>query len=74
MSLLLIPALIGFAGMLINSWHSDKTAERHWHTAMPLLIASSMFVLLFLARHDVPFGIAFLLLGSGVTYAYYRSC
>ena len=70
-SLLLIPALIGFAGMLINGWHSDKTAERHWHTAAPLLIASSMFFLLVLARHDVPFAIAFLLLGSGVMYAYY---
>ena len=31
-SLLLIPALMGIAGMLINGWHSDKTAERHWHT------------------------------------------
>src|SRR5581483_11345254 len=70
-SLLLIPALIGFAGMLINGWHSDKTAERHWHTATPLLIASSMFFLLVIARHDVPLAIAFLLLGSGVMYAYY---
>ena len=26
-SLLLIPALIGIAGMLINGWHSDKTAS-----------------------------------------------
>jgi MFS transporter, ACS family, tartrate transporter len=26
-SLLLIPALIGFAGMLVNGWHSDKTTE-----------------------------------------------
>ena len=70
-SLLLIPALIGFAGMLINGWHSDKTAERHWHTAIPLLIASYMFFLLVLARHDVPFAIAFLLLGSGALYANY---
>lgn len=70
-SLLLIPAFIGFAGMLINGWHSDKTAERRWHTATPLLIASSMFFLLVLARHHVPFAIAFLLLGSGVLYANY---
>jgi len=70
-SLLLIPALIGFAGMLINGWHSDKSAERHWHTATPLLIASFMFLLMVLARHDVPLAITFLLLGSGVMYAYY---
>jgi len=70
-SLLLIPALIGFVGMLLNGWHSDKTSERHWHTATPLLMASSMFFLLVLTRHDAPIAIAFLLLGSGVMYAYY---
>ena len=70
-TLLLIPALIGIVGMLINSWHSDKTAERHWHTAVPLLAAGSMFGLLILARHEVPLAIACLLLGSGFLYAYY---
>lgn len=70
-SLLLIPALIGFAGMLINGWHSDKSAERHWHSATPLLVASALFFLLALARHDVPVAITFLLLGSGVIYAYF---
>ena len=69
-SLLLIPALIGVAGMLINGWHSDKTSERHWHTATPLLIGSCMFFLLVLARHNASFAIAFLLLGSGLVYAY----
>ena len=27
-SLLLVPALIGIAGLLINGWHSDKSGER----------------------------------------------
>src|ERR1051326_7881500 len=70
-SLLMIPAMIGFAGMLINGWHSDKTAERHWHTATPLLLASSMFFLLIVASRNTPLALAFLLLGSGFAYAYY---
>jgi ACS family tartrate transporter-like MFS transporter len=70
-SLLLIPALIGFAGMLVNGWHSDKTGERHRHTATPLLVAALMFFLLTLASRNVSFAISFLLLGSGVMYAYY---
>jgi ACS family tartrate transporter-like MFS transporter len=70
-SLLLVPALMGIAGMLINGWHSDKTAERHWHSAIPLLAAGLMFVLLTFTRHDMPFAIGFLLLGSGFLYAYY---
>ena len=70
-TLLLAPALIGIAGMLINGWHSDRTSERHWHTAIPLLSAGLMFTLSIFTRHDVPFAIVFLLLGSGFLYAYY---
>ena len=69
-SLLLVPALMGIAGMLINGWHSDKTAERHWHTAIPLVAAGLMFGLLIFARHEVPLAISFLLLGSGFLYAF----
>lgn len=70
-SLLLTPALMGIAGMLINGWHSDRTAERHRHSAIPLLAAGSMFGLLAVFRRDVPLAIGFLLLGSGFLYAYY---
>jgi len=27
-------------GMLLNSWHSDKTGERYWHVAIGLIIAA----------------------------------
>jgi MFS transporter, ACS family, tartrate transporter len=70
-SLLLVPALMGIIGMLVNSWHSDKTSERHWHTAIPLLAAGVMFTLLIFAHRDAPLAIACLLLGSGFLYAYY---
>lgn len=70
-SLLLVPALIGIAGILINGWHSDKKEERRWHAAVPLLAAGLTFGLLIPARHDVPLAISFLLLGSGFFYAFY---
>jgi ACS family tartrate transporter-like MFS transporter len=69
--LLLGPALMGVTGMLINGWHSDKTAERRLHTAIPLLVAGLMFGLVALDRHDVPLAVVWLLLGSGFLYAYY---
>jgi len=68
---LILPALMGIAGMLVNSWHSDKTAERRWHSAIPLMVAGLMFGLLILTRHNMPVAILFLLLGSGSLYAYY---
>jgi ACS family tartrate transporter-like MFS transporter len=70
-SFLLIPALMGIAGMLINGWHSDRTAERHWHSAIPLIAAGLMFALLTVFRHEVPLAISCLLLGSGFFYAFY---
>ena len=69
-SLLVLPALMGIAGMLINGWHSDKTSERRWHTAIPLIVAGLMYGLLIPARHDFPLAISFLLLGSGFFYAF----
>jgi MFS transporter, ACS family, tartrate transporter len=70
-TMLVFPALLGIAGMLINAWHSDKTAERRWHTAIPLFAACLMFVCLFLTWHHASAAIAFLLAGSGLAYAYY---
>jgi predicted MFS family arabinose efflux permease len=70
-SLLVIPAVIGIAGTLINGWHSDKTGERRWHTAIPLVAAGLMYGLLIPSQHFVPLGISLLLLGSGFLYAFY---
>lgn len=70
-SLLLVPALLGFAGLLINGWHSDRTGERHWHATIPLLSSGLMFALVTLTQDEVPLAVLFLLLGSGFLYAYY---
>jgi MFS transporter, ACS family, tartrate transporter len=70
-SLLMLPALIGIAGTLINGWHSDKTGERRWRTALPLLGAGLLYALVILSQHSVQVGIACLLLGSGFLYAFY---
>jgi ACS family tartrate transporter-like MFS transporter len=69
-SLLIVPALIGIAGMLANGWHSDKSAERRLHTAIPLFAAGLMYSLLIPARHNFALAISFLLLGSGLFYAF----
>lgn len=29
--------------MLFNGWHSDRTGERRWHTAIPLLLGAAAF-------------------------------
>jgi ACS family tartrate transporter-like MFS transporter len=70
-SLLLFPALLGIAGLLINGWYSDRTGERHWHAAIPLLGSGLMFALVTALAYRSPFAVVFLLLGSGFLFAYY---
>ena len=67
--LLMVPALIGIAGMLANGWHSDKSGERRLHSAIPLLLAGSVYGLLIPARNNHVLAISFLLLGTGIVYA-----
>jgi ACS family tartrate transporter-like MFS transporter len=35
-----LPYVTGLIAMLINGWHSDKTQERRWHSAIPQFIAA----------------------------------
>ena len=36
----MLPYVVGLSAMLINGWHSDKTGERRWHSAVPQFIAA----------------------------------
>jgi MFS transporter, ACS family, tartrate transporter len=36
-----LPYAAAFVAMLVNGWHSDKGRERHWHSALPYLIAAA---------------------------------
>jgi MFS transporter, ACS family, tartrate transporter len=36
-----LPYVAGVAAMLFNGWHSDRSRERRWHTAIPLFIAAA---------------------------------
>ncbi len=70
-SLLMIPACLGLLLTLINGWHSDKTSERRWHTAVPLLAAAMMYFCVIAFKFNITLAISFLLLGSGVLYSFY---
>jgi ACS family tartrate transporter-like MFS transporter len=70
-TLLIVPALIGIAGMLANGWHSDRTRERRLHAAIPLLVGASMYGALVVGRQNVALAISFLLVGSGFLQAFY---
>jgi ACS family tartrate transporter-like MFS transporter len=68
-SLLMLPALLGIAGTLLNGWHSDRARERRWHTAAPLFAAGVMYSMLVAGHQHAIFAVVLLLLGSGFVYA-----
>jgi MFS transporter, ACS family, tartrate transporter len=39
-----IPYLAAFPAMVLNGWHSDRTGERRWHTALALAIGGALLV------------------------------
>ena len=65
-----IPGFVGIIGMLWNGWHSDKTGERRWHTAIPLAMAGLAYILL-TSTSSFPAAMTLLVLGGGCMFAYY---
>ena len=47
-----LPYLAGFVTQQINGWHSDRTQERRWHAALPVMLAgvSLLFAITFLSN------------------------
>jgi ACS family tartrate transporter-like MFS transporter len=36
-----VPYLASFIAMQVNGWHSDKSCERYWHSAVPLFLSAA---------------------------------
>jgi ACS family tartrate transporter-like MFS transporter len=69
--LVLLPAIAGLFGLLINGWHSDKTGERRWHTVIPLACVGVSYLLLIPASAHFPLVMALFAMGGGFVFAYY---
>lgn len=64
-----LPGLVGIAAMFMNGWHSDRSGERRWHTAVPLLYGGVIYLIIAFT-HTFPAMIAMLIVAAG-WYAYY---
>jgi len=64
-----LPFVVGFVAMQVNGWHSDKQAERRWHSAIPLFVASIAFFFLSIPGHALVVAIGWFTI-AGVLIAY----
>ena len=53
-----IPWLVAIPMMLITAWHSDRTRERRWHAAIPLLIVGVALSMSIAAGNNLVLAIA----------------
>jgi MFS transporter, ACS family, tartrate transporter len=49
-----LPYAALFLAMLFNGWHSDRSRERYWHCAVPVLIVTVGFLGLLAGPSSVP--------------------
>jgi MFS transporter, ACS family, tartrate transporter len=69
--LIMIPGVIGLVGTLLNGWHSDKSGERRWHAAAPLLVSGVLYGCVVLFSQHSALSIAALFLAAGTLYSFY---
>ena len=61
-----LPYCFGFITILLVGWHSDKTQERRWHTALSMMAASAGLILSVVFGNIAPLAIAMLCItGAG---------
>jgi MFS transporter, ACS family, tartrate transporter len=60
----ILPYVAVLLAMLLNGWHSDRTNERRWHTAIPLLFGVVAFALTILAGAHFWFAFVCLIVAS----------
>lgn len=66
-----LPFLAGFLVQQINGWHSDRTGERRWHTALPLLLSSASLLLVVLFGSNPELSVALFTLVGAFYFAYH---
>lgn len=64
-----LPPIFGAAVMVLNSRHSDRTLERRWHAAVPLLLAGIAIGLLPTFRDNTVMAIVLIAVLAGGHYA-----
>jgi ACS family tartrate transporter-like MFS transporter len=62
-----IPYIVTFIAMLINGWHSDRSGERRWHSAVPVFIAAISLLVLVRLPDSTPVTLFLLTLASVIS-------
>jgi MFS transporter, ACS family, tartrate transporter len=65
-----LPYVVGLVAMLWTGWHSDRTGERRWHTAIPLLLGGLCLGLALVLRSDLLLSFLAMIIVGACTMAF----
>ena len=68
--LVVLPYLVALIAMLLNSWHSDRTQERRWHTAISLFIGGAALILALATAPHIWTQLVFFIIFAACVHAY----
>jgi MFS transporter, ACS family, tartrate transporter len=66
-----LPYLAGFLTQQLNGWHSDRTRERRWHSAIPVLLSGLGLFFAINSGTHVTLSIIFFTMVGGAYYAFH---
>lgn len=68
--LVVLPYLAGLAATLLNGWHSDRSQERRWHAALPLLLGGTSLLFAVIFSSHIWAQLAFFTLFAACVHGY----
>lgn len=68
-----LPYVAGVAAMLFNGWHSDRSRERRWHTAVPLFVGATCLGGALFFSNDLALAFALMIVVGACTTAFLPS-
>jgi nitrate/nitrite transporter NarK len=66
-----LPFLAGFLVQQVNGWHSDRTGERRWHAAIPLLLSGIALLLAVIYGSNPVLSVALFTVVGAFYFAYH---
>jgi len=65
-----IPYCVGLVAILLVGWSSDRTRERRWHTALPMIAASLGLLLAVMLQDRLALSVSMFCVAAAGIYAY----
>jgi len=66
----MLPYVLGIFTIMLGGFSAQRTGERRWHTALPMLFCGAMLVLAIFAGDHTAWVLSFFILAAGTSQAY----